>query len=224
MTFQLHDLQRILEVLHWSENLKNITRHSWLSSGRQESVAEHSWRLGFMALLLAPYYERSLDLTRCLKLALVHDLAEAETGDIPAFYVHDKQQKLALEEAAIRKIANLLNDTTGQELVELWHEYNQCQTDEAKFIKALDKLEVFIQHNEASLSTWLPNEKQMVFEKRWHENYCLHSPLLINLLQLILNESINKFKKESIDINAIVNQVEDKERTTILTDIINHSV
>ena len=68
----------ILETLRLAERLKSELRHSWTSSGRRESVAEHSYQMALMAVLLHPHLERSVDLCHVLQMALVHDLVEAK--------------------------------------------------------------------------------------------------------------------------------------------------
>src|SRR5206468_2698482 len=159
-------LTRILDVLHIAERLKHEMRHSWLANGRQESVAEHTWRVALMVIMVAPYLDQTVDIEKCLKLALLHDLAEAETGDIPVFENQQRDRKQAKyynEQRAILHIKSMLNDEVGQQIYELWEEYERQECYEAKFVRALDKLEVQLQHNEADLSTWLHLEKLMVF-------------------------------------------------------------
>ena len=77
------DCQKYIEFLNVIEKLKCNTRHSWTSSGRQESVAEHSWRLAVMAMLCADEYP-NVDINKVIKMCLIHDWGEAITGDIPA--------------------------------------------------------------------------------------------------------------------------------------------
>ena len=78
--------QEVLEILHVAERLKCNTRHCDTSTGRRESVAEHSWRLCLFAMLLEQEPEfQALDMGRVLRMCLIHDLGEAFTGDIPAF-------------------------------------------------------------------------------------------------------------------------------------------
>ena len=161
-------LTKIIKVLNLAERLKFELRHSWLSNGRRESVAEHSWRLSLMVVLIAPYLERTVDVEKCLKMSIVHDLVEAEVGDIPVFEIdHCKdrqQQKFADEHAAMQRIKEQLADATGTELYDLWVEFEERQSYEAKFVAALDKLECKLQHNEADLSTWNDIEKSMDFD------------------------------------------------------------
>lgn len=94
-----------LEFLHKAERLKCAPRHSWTSSGRRESVAEHSWRLGLAAWLLKEEFPQ-IDLERLLELCLLHDLGEAVTGDVPCFEkeaVHERE-----EERAVKRLAEIL--------------------------------------------------------------------------------------------------------------------
>lgn len=78
-------IKKILKFLALSEKLKSELRHSWLSNGRRESVAEHSWQMAIMSMLIHPHLEKPVDLEKTLKMILVHDLVESITGDTPFF-------------------------------------------------------------------------------------------------------------------------------------------
>ena len=73
-----------LKILSVTEKLKCNTRHCYTSTGRHESVAEHSWRLALMAMLLTPEFPHA-DMDKVIRICLIHDLGEAFTGDIPSF-------------------------------------------------------------------------------------------------------------------------------------------
>lgn len=149
------DPKELLNILRTAEKLKCNTRHSYTSSGRHESVAEHSWRIALMAMLLAPEFPQA-DMDRVIRMCLIHDLGEAFTGDIPAF---DKtEEDVRREDAAFDAWVQTLPDNTRETFSGLLTEMNALQTEEAKIYKALDKLEAVIQHNEADISTWLPLE------------------------------------------------------------------
>ena len=144
-----------IEFLNKIEKLKCNTRHSWTSSGRQESVAEHSWRLAVMAMLCADEYPE-LDMSKVIKMCLIHDFGEAITGDIPAF-LKTNQNEID-EDNAVVKLLSELPDDFRDELQSLFDEMNARKTSEAKMFKSLDNLEALISHNEADISTWLPRE------------------------------------------------------------------
>jgi putative hydrolase of HD superfamily len=199
-------LTRILHVLHIAERLKHEMRHSWLSNGRQESVAEHTWRVALMVMMVAPCLDQSVDIEKCLKLALIHDLAEAETGDIPVFENQQqdrKQAKYYNEQQAMLRIEKKLDNEVGQQIYELWEEYEHQKSYEAKFVRALDKLEVQLQHNEADLSTWLHLEKLMVFQPKWMQAFCEFDSGLSLLGELIKEEATEKLQANGDSITEL---------------------
>lgn len=149
------DPRQYIQFLNTIEKLKCHTRHSWTSSGRHESVAEHSWRLSVMALLCADEYP-TLDIQKVIKMCLIHDFGEALTGDIPSFYKTDADE--AKEDHAIEKILSMLPEDTSAELALLFAEMEALETPEAKLFKALDNMEAVVSHNEAPISTWIPLE------------------------------------------------------------------
>lgn len=145
----------LLQILSVAEKLKCNTRHCYTSSGRHESVAEHSWRIALMAMLIAPEFPEA-DMDKVIRMCLIHDLGEAFTGDIPAF---DKTgEDTAREDDLLARWVQTLPEATREEFTALLQEMNALETAEAKIYKALDKLEAVIQHNESDISTWLPLE------------------------------------------------------------------
>ena len=147
-----------LEFLHVLEKLKCNTRHSWTSTGRHETVAGHSWRLAVMALLLKDELP-GVDMDRVLRICLVHDIGEAATGDIPVFEKTARDEEA--ERAAVSGLLASLPQPQQSELTGLLEELEEQRTPEARAVKALDKLEAVIQHNEAPLDTWLELEYQL---------------------------------------------------------------
>ncbi len=145
----------LFSILRQAEKLKCITRHCDTTSGRRESVAEHSWRLALMAMLVSDEFP-GLDMGKVIKMCLIHDLGESFTGDIPAF---DKKNDHRQQEQALLDgwIAGFPQPAKGQ-FQALLGEMNAMETEEARLYKALDNLEAVIQHNESDLSTWLPLE------------------------------------------------------------------
>lgn len=149
------DIRTFISFLEKTEKLKCNTRHSWTSTGRHESVAEHSWQLALMAYLLKDEFPE-LDISKVMLMGLVHDFGEAITGDIPAFEKTGEDE--ITEEAAVSALLSGLPDEQREELTGLFAEMNAQESGEARLYKALDKLEALIQHNQADISTWLPLE------------------------------------------------------------------
>ncbi len=148
-------VQRLIEFMSVIEKLKCNTRHSWTSSGRRESVAEHSWRLAVLAMLCADEYP-TLDMDKVIRMCLIHDLGEALTGDVPSF--EKTEQNEMTEAQAWSTLLSLLPEPYAAEFGALYEEMEARQTPEAKLYKALDNMEAVISHNEAPLDTWIPLE------------------------------------------------------------------
>lgn len=147
--------RELIDFLNVIEKLKCNTRHSYTSSGRQESVAEHSWRLAVMAMLCKDEYP-SLDIDRVIKMCLIHDFGEALTGDVPAFWKTEAHENV--EDKATDKILAMLPKEYEIEFQALFDEMDALETEEAKLFKALDNMEAVISHNEADISTWIDLE------------------------------------------------------------------
>ena len=183
--------EQYVKFLNTIEKLKCNTRHSWNSNGRQESVAEHSWRLAVMAMLCRDEYP-DIDINKVIKMCLIHDFGEAITGDIPAFYktVEDEAE----EENAVIALLKALPDSTAAELSELFAEMSAMETTEAKLYKALDNLEALVAHNEADISTWLPREYED--NLTYGQKNCEFSEWTKGLKAYIKSQAIEKMKKE----------------------------
>lgn len=147
--------KEFLSILSVAEKLKCNTRHSDTSSGRRESVAEHSWRLALMAMLLADEFPDT-DINKVIQMCLIHDLGEAFTGDIATFLKTDADSEK--EDMVYEDWVDTFPDVQKKQFKELLAEMGALQTKEAKLYKALDKMEAVIQHNEADISSWLPLE------------------------------------------------------------------
>lgn len=152
---------KLLNILSVAEKLKCHTRHCSTSSGRPESVAEHSWRTALMAMLTASAFPEA-DMDKVIRMCLIHDLGEAFTGDIPSFDKTEADSKT--EELALRQWVQTFPSPEREEWLALYEEMEAQQTQEAQIYKALDKLEAVIQHDESDISTWLPLEYDLQLE------------------------------------------------------------
>lgn len=129
-------------------------------------------------------------------MCLIHDLGEAITGDIPAFNKSNKDEEI--EKEAVNKIIEILDVEMGEEFKNIFEEIHEEKTKESKLFKALDKIEVVIQHNEAPIETWIDLEYQLNLV--YGEKEAMEIPFLRDLrkeLKSISEEKIlkNKDKK-----------------------------
>ena len=149
------EISKLIDILAVAEKLKCNTRHCDTTSGRRESVAEHSWRTALIAMLVADEFPKA-DMDKVIRMCLIHDLGEAFTGDIPTFEKKDSDEKT--EERLLLSWVDSFPEPAKTEFTGLFREMAEKQTLEARIYKALDNMEAVIQHNESDISTWLPLE------------------------------------------------------------------
>ena len=124
------------------DKAKTILRRSYLADGsRVENDAEHMWHLAMFVLVLAEYAGEPVDVTKVLKMVLVHDIVEIDAGDVFVYDEAAHATKAALEEAAAERLYGLLPPDQGAELRALWEEFEARQTPEARFAGAVDRLQ-----------------------------------------------------------------------------------
>lgn len=186
------DYRTLLNFMSVAEKLKCNTRHSWTSSGRPESVAEHTFRLLVFAWLIRDELPEC-DMERVMQMCLFHDIGEAVTGDIPCFKKVEEDRRK--ESRAIDEIAALLPEPYSYELKHCIEELEENQTPEAKVVHALDKMEALIQHNEASIDTWLPLEYDL--QMTYGQEQAMAHPYLQGLRKMIEADSRRKIKEEA---------------------------
>lgn len=144
------DIEKIkgrLGFLREAEKLKDVLRSAHTSSGRTESTAEHSWRLCLMAIVFEDELS-NLDVLKLLKMCVIHDLGEAINGDIPAVSKDLFPTKGAQERNDLLLLTSALDEALRTEILALWDDYENALSPEAQAVKALDKLETILQHNQ----------------------------------------------------------------------------
>lgn len=141
------DLAARLRFVLELDALKTVLRRSRLADGsRLENTAEHSWHLAVMALVLAPYAGEPVDVSRVVAMLLVHDVVEIDAGDAFLYDAEARQQQAVDEERAADRLYGLLPDQ-GAELRALWEEFEARETADARFARAIDRLEpVLLNH------------------------------------------------------------------------------
>jgi putative hydrolase of HD superfamily len=134
-------LNQQLDMLMEIDQLKNVLRRTRVKSagGRLENSAEHSWHVATMAMLTQEHANQKVDLSRVLKMLLLHDIVEIDAGDTFVYDVQASKEQQQKELAAADRLFGFLPDGQRQELRAIWDEFELAKTDDAKFAKALDR-------------------------------------------------------------------------------------
>ena len=188
------ELAGIVEFLRAAERLKTTTRSGWTSAGQPESVAEHTWRLCLMALVLRPSFP-DVNFERLVKICIVHDLGEAIGGDVPApEQVRRAGSKAADERRDLLQLLAPLPAPVRDEITALWDEYERAQSTEARLAKALDKLETILQHTQGHN----PADFDYRFNLTYGRQYTGDHPLLA-AVRAVLDEETERRAREAED-------------------------
>jgi len=141
----------ILEI----DKLKSVIRQSYLLSGtRQENSAEHSWHIALLAMLLAEYAQQPVDLLRTMKMLLIHDIIEIDAGDTYCYDEAGVVDQSSREHAAAERLFGLLPQDQMIELRELWGEFEERSTAEAKFAVTIDRLMPLLHNYHTEGRSW----------------------------------------------------------------------
>ena len=188
------DIESTLAFLRAAEKLKTTHRSGYTSAGNPESVAEHTWRLCLMAMLIAPEMPE-IDVARLLRICLVHDLGEAVGGDVPApeqarRAAAGEPSKAADERRDLVALAALLPAHRRDEVVALWDEYAAGATREAQLAKALDKLETILQHTQGSNPPDFDYQFNLSYGREFTER-----PPLVAVIRAMLDQETARLAK-----------------------------
>jgi putative hydrolase of HD superfamily len=187
------ELAGLVEFLRSAERLKSVHRSGFTSAGLPESVAEHSWRLALMAMLLRHEFPE-LDAGKVLRMCLIHDLGEAISGDIPApeqARRREQDPSAGKAEQERRDLVTLLAPLPAAlqlEITTLWDEYEAAVSPEARLVKALDKLETILQHNQGKN----PSGFDYAFNLDYGRQYTGGHPVIVELRRVLDEETGRK--------------------------------
>ena len=164
------------------DKVKNIFRQTYLADGkRKENDAEHSWHLALSAVLLKEHMEEDVDLTRVMIMVLIHDLVEIDAGDTYAYDTAGAATKREREVKAADRIFGLLPEDQGRYFRELWDEFEEYESADAKFAHLLDNFHPLLLNYASDGISWeehgvhksqvcrrnerIPETSQIVWEK-----------------------------------------------------------
>ena len=153
-------LARQFAFLNEADKLKHVLRATTLTDGsRRENSGEHSWHLALYALVLADQAAAGVDINRVIRMLILHDLVEIDTGDVPIHSAggtaHGSAAVAAAEGRAADRIFGLLPPDLGADLHALWAEFEAAETPDAIFAKSLDRVQPVMQNIESGGGTWI---------------------------------------------------------------------
>jgi putative hydrolase of HD superfamily len=182
--------RRQLDFLVAAHRLTSVSRVNRLTDGsRAESSAEHSWHLTLMALVLGAEHAAGVDLSRVLTMLVIHDLVEVEAGDVP---IYDEQRRIdivAAEQQAAVALFGLLPPAQGEHLLDLWHEFEDALTDDARFARAVDRLQPLLMHCASDGAAWAERGVTVAQERRLMAAIEQHWPSLGPVAETLITDA-----------------------------------
>ncbi|MCF2489306.1 HD family hydrolase [Dyadobacter sp. CY347] len=197
---EISNLIKQIEFIKEVDKLKYILRKTKLfNSDRNENDAEHSWHLSLMAIVLAGHANFPIDLLKVVKMLLIHDIVEIDAGDTFIYDTQKNHSNTDEERLAANRIFGLLPADQANELIAIWEEFEEGQTNEAKFARAMDRLEPLLQNTSNNGGTW--TEFGVSYEKVYAKKQIIQqgSESIWQYAEQLINESVEKgiLKKEA---------------------------
>lgn len=198
---QTDNLIKQIAFIKEIDKIKYIQRKTKLfNSDRCENDAEHSWHLAMMAIVLADHSNSEIDLLKVLKMVLIHDIVEIDTGDIFLYDTTQNHTNTEAELIAAKRIFGLLPTEQAKEFIAIWEEFEEGVTDEAMFASSMDKLEPLLQNVSNNGGTW--EEFNVPYEKVYDKKSVIKngSSVIWSYAENLINESVDKgiLKKKTI--------------------------
>lgn len=151
----LANLAQQMAFIHEIDKLKYIQRKTRLfNSPRHENDAEHSWHLAMMAMVLAEHANEKVDIFKVVKMLLIHDIVEIDSGDVFLYDTTANHINTDEERKAAERIFGLLPAAQAEEFISVWEEFEAGESAEARFAKSMDRLEPILQNVSNQGGTW----------------------------------------------------------------------
>jgi putative hydrolase of HD superfamily len=155
---QINRMLQQLDFLREIDRLKSVIRQSpLLDQSRKENSAEHSWHLAMYALLLHDHAHSPVNIERVIKMLLIHDIVEVDVGDTPIHSGASAQDQAQQENLAAERLFGLLPQAQAADLLALWQEFEAANSEDAKFAKALDRVQPLLVNVATDGGTWTEN-------------------------------------------------------------------
>lgn len=186
----INEIERRLDFLREASKLKDVLRRAFTQGGQPESTAEHTWGLCLLVITFADHLP-GIDLLRLLKICILHDLGEAIHGDIPASSVEASLNKSKQEREDLLTVMTPLPEELKAEFLQLWDEYENASSPEARMAKAFDKIETIWQHNTGINPPDFDHEFNLTYGRRYTD----HSDLTRAIREVLDRETARNAEK-----------------------------
>ena len=186
-------LKKQLDFILELDKMKNLYRQTYvLHENRKENDSEHSWHLAVMALLLSEYANESVDVLHVMKMVLIHDVVEIDAGDTYCYDTEGYKTKALREEKAAQRIFGLLPDEQRSELYSLWREFEDAETNDARFAAMIDRMHPMLLNYTKDGVSWREHEvrKEQVLERNMP--YFSVSDKLAEFMRHIIDDAAEK--------------------------------
>lgn len=149
-------IDKQFQFLREIDKEKEINRQTYLAdASRKENDAEHAWHAAVMTILLSEYANEEIDVLKTVRMILLHDVVEIDAGDTYAYDEMGKKTQREREERAAERIYGILPEDQKQRLLELWEEFEEAKTPEARFAHAMDNLQPLMLNDATDGKSWV---------------------------------------------------------------------
>lgn len=175
------------------DKLKNVFRQTHLSNnGRNENDAEHSWHIAIMAYLLREYANENIDITKVMLMCLIHDVVEIDAGDTYAYDSEALRTQKSREDNAKQRLFSILPDEQAIEFINIFDEFEECKTAEAKFAHSMDNIQPLMLNDSNNGNDWKQHNVavEQIYKRQCKTN--LGSTKLFEIVDNIIQENVKK--------------------------------
>lgn len=158
MENKTNDFNKVMDFIIQIDGLKRVFRQTKIVGGeRFENDAEHSWHISVMAYALGEFFDGAADVSRAVKMLLIHDVVELYAGDTYCYNIEANKDKYERELASAKKVFGLLPKDIAEEFMSLWLEFDEEETPDAIFASIMDKIQPLILNYQNKGESWLLN-------------------------------------------------------------------
>ncbi|MCR5015387.1 MAG: HD domain-containing protein [Ruminococcus sp.] len=186
-------IKKQLDFMLELDKMKNLYRQTYvLHEDRNENDAEHSWHLAILAMLLSEYAAQPVDVLHVMKMVLIHDVVEIDAGDTYCYDAEGYKSKADREEKAAQRIFGLLPDDQREEFYTLWREFEDSETNDARFAAMLDRLQPIMLNYTKGGRSWQEHgiHKEQVLARNLP--YLSESEQLADVIRSVIDDAAEK--------------------------------